>query len=302
MNEKFRAAYLDEMEQRGVSENTMIAYRQRLDRFFSFIEPTDVRAVSRDHLRDFLAHLRDQGFSRSTQSAYVACLRSFGKWLETELWEEEWRDVFRTIRYPQVEQRTPKTVGVGLIDRITNDLDAGRHPLEKRNRALWLVAYESALRASEIAGLTLDSVDLERGIVFVDQGKGGKDRYSFIGDETVDAIRQWLEARKEFENSNSRFLFIGRGSAGLTRQAVATAIKNAAKRYTHITPHTLRRSRATHLVDSGAPLVVVQKMLGHQSPETTMRSYVNSNPTILKQQLEKHRHDTLQKQHDGGTE
>ena len=156
-----------------------------------------------------------------------------------------------------------------------------------RDRALVNLAYASGLRASEVADLLIEDVDLAKRTVHVRHGKGDKERWSFVDADTAEIVKKWLSVRDRFASSDSRFLFIGRGCGRLSRQSIYNIVSAAGSRVgIEASPHTLRRSRATHLREDGAPLDLVQKLLGHSSPTITAQHYVNVNPVLARQMIE----------------
>jgi len=134
-NNELIKGFLAELENRGVSKNTITAYRDRLTRLAEFLGDTPLPSITRRDVQDFITRLRESGLVASSIAAYVAAMRSFGTWLEAELWDERWRNVFRTIRYPRIPQSIPQTVSEADVERIIAHMPA-RTQTHKRNRAM----------------------------------------------------------------------------------------------------------------------------------------------------------------------
>jgi len=277
-------SFLAELENRGVSKNTITAYKDRLTRLAGFLGDTPLPDITRRDVQNFITHLRESGLVASSVAAYVAAMRSFGTWLEAELWDERWRNVFRTIRYPRIPQSIPQTVSEADVGRMIDNMPA-QTQTHRRNRAMVSLLYDSGLRVSELAKLTIHDIDLGAGIVRVHNGKGAKERYSFFGPRTKQLLEEWLEERQSFKSNNDA-LFIGRGSSGLSRQQIENIVRQAGKRVgIKTTPHTLRRSRATHLRNAGVPVDVISLMLGHSSPDVTEAHYLAEDPVKIREIL-----------------
>lgn len=273
--------YLSAAELEGKSPNTLSAYRARIERFLaSGIE--DVKAVTRSDVQRFLAALKAEGLSNASIGAYIVALRSWGAWLEAELWDQQWRNVFATFRLPKIGAHIPKVLDKADCERMIAHMPT-RTRTAKRDKAVVQFVYATGLRASEVCSVNLADVDLTQRIVFVRNGKGGKDRYSFLTPEAVSAIRSWLLVRQDFAQSDSPALWVGSGSARLTRRQIGEIVSKAAKRVSiDASPHTLRRSRATHLRNAGVPVDVIQAMLGHTDSATTEKNYLNADPLRIR--------------------
>ena len=284
-NQEWMERFLDDCAFRGCCENTLTAYRGRLSVFLEYIEDITVTDIRRADCMDFLSVLTES-LSASSVGSYITTLRSFGTFVEADLWDEGWRNVFTTLRYPKIEQAFPKILTRAEVDLMISGMSQ-RTATQLRDHALVSMAYASGLRASEIADLLLEDVDTEERTVHVRHGKGDKERWSFVDQAAVGAILEWLGARKAFTAAGSPFLFIGRGSARLSRVSVYNIVTAAGDSVgIEASPHTLRRSRATHLRESGAPIDLVQKMLGHSSPTVTANHYINIDPGSVRDMIE----------------
>jgi integrase/recombinase XerC len=242
--------------ERNASDNTIDAYRRDLRDLVEFLGDRDVDKVGMGDLRAFLKNLHQMGHCASTIGRKLATLRSFLVFAQREGLVEE--NYARALRAPKREQRLPHLVDTDGIERL---LDAPkRDRLGLRDRAILEVLYSAGLRVSELVGLNDGDLGLEAGTVKV-IGKGNRERLAPIGRYAVEALEAWLEVR-------------GSGDAVFTNyqggRLSTRSVQKMMEKYTKLvgldsqtTPHSLRHSFATHLLDDGADIRSVQEMLGH---------------------------------------
>lgn len=273
--------YLDHLAvERGLSPNTLQSYRRDLRRYHAFLRRRDIHRpdeVDEATVRSFLASLSastygadERPYAARSVSRTLSAVRSFHRFLLRE--GTTTRDPAAGVRQPKLPRSLPHPLSVDEVGRL---LDAPRSDttVGLRDRALLELLYGSGLRVSELVGLDVDDVDLEEGAVRV-LGKGGKEREVPLGRFGRDAVAAWLgRARPEFAAGLSRgALFLNQRGGRLTRQSVnrllATNVR-AAGIERRVTPHSLRHSFATHLLEGGADVRVVQELLGHASVATT---------------------------------
>jgi site-specific recombinase XerD len=233
-------------------------------------------AVDRRVLRRYLADLDERGYARSTIARRVASLRGFYALLERRGMVAE--DPATLLSAPRQGRHLPRVLRVDEIDRLlaAPPLDT---PVGVRDRALLELLYASGARVAEACGLDLDALALGEEVVRL-TGKGGKERIVPLGEPAVDAVHTYLTSarpalaagRRPGEPTTAALLLNRRGQRLGTRDA-RTAVQRAATAagLGHVTPHTLRHSVATHLLESGADLRMVQELLGHASLATTQR-------------------------------
>ena len=278
--------FLTNLAMENKSDNTISGYKVRIERFLDFVDNMAVQDITRQDVTGFLFNLKESGLSPASIGAYVVALRSWGSWLEAELWDEQWRDVFRTFKIPKVAKHIPKVMGADDVTRMLKKMPK-KTPIQKRNYALVLFIYTTGLRVSEVSDIDIVDVDLEERIVFVRDGKGGKDRYSFLSQDAIQAVHDWLEIRSAFNNAASPALWIGRGSNRLNRRMIENVVSKAALNCGFdASPHTLRRSRDTHLRNDGVSVEVISEMLGHADTGTTQAAYLNVDPLKMRDQAE----------------
>ncbi|WP_202865070.1 site-specific tyrosine recombinase XerD [Serinicoccus sediminis] len=279
--------WLDHLRvERGRSEHTLRAYRRDLDRYLRYLAGRGVTApeqVQERHVTDFLAHLRtgddEHGPLAPTSAARaVVAVRGLHTFLAVE--GETVADPAREVAPPTPPRRLPKALTVHDVERLLQAAAVGDTPAALRDRALLEVLYGCGARVSEAVALDVDDLELGRagdgtgGVVRL-FGKGRKERIVPMGRYARDALDAWLVrgrpglARK---GPGTPAVFVNARGGRLSRQSAWTAIRTYADRAGlrgEISPHTLRHSFATHLLDGGADVRVVQELLGHASVATT---------------------------------
>jgi integrase/recombinase XerC len=251
---------------RNLSKHTLRAYAGDLRRFTQFLGGEAAIAAGRvdvPALRRYLATLAAARRAKSSTARSLACLRTFFSFLERRRIVAS--NPAADLRGPRKERRLPGVLDEKDVEKLL-DAAGGR-----RNRALLETLYAGGLRVSEAVGLDVADATLEGGLVRVREGKGSKERLAPIGRPAVRAIEAWLDERRRISN-NGGALFVndrgGRIDVRTARRIVAAAAK-AAGLGRRVTPHTLRHSFATHLLDRGCDLRSVQELLGHENVTTT---------------------------------
>ena len=262
--------------ERGLSKHTLRAYATDLRLFFEHVAPhgaMSAQTVEVRHVRRYLAdHIDD--LARSTLARRLSALRSFLRWCAKEGRCE--RNVGVLVRAPKVERALARHLSVDEVFRLLDDAPSVDRPLELRDAAMWELAYSCGLRVGELVSLDLERVDLERGWLRV-RGKGQRERDLPVGRQAVTATRAYLAVRSTLLDENGSFepaLFLNARGARLSARSVrrllarAQATRGMDRR---VSPHGLRHSFATHLLDSGADLRSIQQLLGHAQLATTER-------------------------------
>lgn len=258
----------------GLGENTRQAYASDLARLAEWLEqqagsPT-LRVVRRTDLLAWMSQGLTDGLKASTAARRLSGIRRFYRFLLRDGLIAE--DPTLRIDSPRLPRRLPDTLTEDDVDALLTEPDP-EIPLELRDRAMLEILYGCGLRVSELTGLTVDQVNLRQGVVRV-RGKGDKERLVPLGEEAVDwLIRYMKDARGELlKGKSSDALFPGNRSTSMTRQTFWHRIKHYSVRAgirKHLSPHTLRHAFATHLLNHGADLRVVQMLLGHSDLSTT---------------------------------
>ena len=284
--ERAVATYLDHLAvERGVARNTLLSYRRDLRRYLAFSAERGIgeaAAVVESDITDFLAALRTgdadhQPLAAVSAARTVVAVRGFHRFALREGLSSV--DPSHQVRPPQPARRLPKAIGVDEVERLLVAAGFDQTPRSLRDRALLEVLYGSGARISEAVGLDIDDVDLANGAVLL-RGKGGKERLVPLGSYAVEAVSAYLvRARPGFvaavssAGTASHAVFLNTRGGRLTRQSAWAVLRSAADKAglpaDHLSPHTLRHSFATHLLDGGADVRVVQELLGHASVTTT---------------------------------
>jgi integrase/recombinase XerD len=262
--------------ERGLSENTIQSYKRDLSQYFSFLDEQEISSweqVNRYLVLDFLEFLRNEGKSSATIIRMVSSLRKFHQFLRQERMTDN--DPMQHIDTPKKTQRLPKTLSIKEVEKIIESPDTN-DALGIRDRAILEVMYATGLRVTELITLKLDDLHLSLGLLQT-VGKGDKERIIPLGDVAIKWVNLYLEkSRPELLAKNKKdktsILFLNYKGEGFTRQGIWKNLKvyvTQAGIEKEVTPHTLRHSFATHLLENGADLRVVQELLGHADISTT---------------------------------
>ncbi|MEA3432281.1 MAG: tyrosine recombinase XerC [candidate division WOR-3 bacterium] len=261
--------------ERDVSEHTLRAYRNDLTEFADwlgeFAKITNVRRISRRNVRDFLGSLARYGYERSSISRKTSSLKSFFKFLVRENIVNINPAV--DIKYPKLKRKLPSFLSIEEMNKLLDD------NLSKRDRVIIELIYGTGMRASEICSLNTKDVDFANETVRV-MGKGRKERILPLTRKAKDAIRDYLSPSR---NKNTSLLLnkFGKRLSQRSLQRIVGKYIRAVADVTHSSPHTLRHTFATHLLDRGCDLRTVQELLGHSSISTT-QIYTHITPERLK--------------------
>jgi integrase/recombinase XerD len=270
--------------ERGLSVHTRDNYQRDLDQASSFLARAGAaswREVPPAQASDWLRSLSRRGFAPASLARKLAALRVFARYLVRENLRAD--DFAALLTGPKLARRLPGTLSPEEVRRLLEAANRGDAP-SLRDRALLELLYASGLRVSELAGLTLQQIDLENGFLRV-FGKGAKERVVPMGRRARDAVATYLEAgRPHFvRKTTGSELFLSNRGKGLSRVRLWMLVKDYAKRagiVRPVKPHLLRHSFATHLLGGGADLRAIQEMLGHASISTT-QIYTSVEPQRL---------------------
>ncbi|MFL3661440.1 MAG: site-specific tyrosine recombinase XerD [Polaribacter sp.] len=276
--------------ERGLSKNTIDSYTKDLEKLCLFLKENNISispiAIDTDIVKQFIYEVAKKLNPRS-QARIISGLRSFFDYLVFE----EYRNTNPTdlLETPKIGKKLPDTLSQEDIDALLAAIDLS-HPQGERNRTILETMYSCGLRVSELITLKISDLFFEEGFIRV-LGKGNKERYVPIHKEAErciliykKTIRIHIQPKKGFEDT----LFLNRRGKGLTRQMIFIILKDLALKIDlkkKISPHTLRHSFATHLLQNGADLRAIQQMLGHESITTT-EIYVHVDKTYLKEVVE----------------
>ncbi|HHU80845.1 MAG: site-specific tyrosine recombinase XerD [Bacilli bacterium] len=258
-----------------VSENTINSYMNDIEKYLEFLKEKslvdDPKYILDEHIRDFLAHLRKRKYSSSSRSRYLSAIKSFHKFLYKEKYTD--KDVSRLIESPKLDKKLPVVLSIDETQRLLEVVE-GNTPLDLRNKAMLEVVYGSGLRVSELLNLKLDNLHLTNNLIKI-RGKGSKERIVPINEYAAKALREYIiEGRTKLlvTGKDRGFVFLNHHGNVLSRQGFYKILINLGKNAgitKEISPHTLRHSFATHLLEAGTDLRFVQELLGHEDISTT---------------------------------
>ncbi len=260
--------------ERGYAANTLAAYEPDLTQFQAFMQASGLaqwHALSADVLESFVTSLQDEGYSTATVGRKVAAVRSFLHFLFAEgVIASELAD---WVHQPKVGKRLPHTLSREAMQRLLDAASVEETPLALRDRALLEMLYATGMRASEVLSLRVGDVDLANNTVLC-MGKGSKERLIPLYPAARDCVRRYIEEGRPFllREAAEKTLFLNKLGDALTRQGLWFLVQHyaqAAGLEAWVTPHTLRHTFATHLLDGGADLREVQQFLGHANITTT---------------------------------
>jgi len=280
--ERLISEFLVHLRGRNFSPNTLLAYTTDLREFADFLKERGKTAVSdftRHNVRAWLALMQSDLPKRNTVLRKVSALRSFAAWLEENEISPE--NPFLLLSLPRKEKLLPRFLSEDEVFSLSRAARADDKS-GPRNFALAELMYSSGLRRAEVSGLNAGDVDFMGGYVRV-MGKGSKERIVPVGDSALAALRAYLAGRGNVIAGAP--LFLNKNRKRLTGHGIALTLKTSARRAgaaRHVTPHMLRHSFATHLLDRGADLRGVQEMLGHKNLSTT-QIYTHVSLEKLKQ-------------------
>ena len=259
--------------ERGLANNTLMAYRRDLARYFSFMnekKSKDARAIERKDITDFMQDQKGRGLSTTSICRSLSAIKMFHRFLVREGLSKT--DPTNLIDMPKLWKRIPDVLSVQEIEAVLSAAKGG-HWQAVRDRAILELFYASGMRVSELINLKLGSINLEVGYVRC-IGKGRKERIIPVGKRAREALGKYCAAARQKLNKGnmSSDLFLSRLGKKMSRQSAWKIIKHYARKANIkkvIKPHTLRHSFATHLLEHGADLRSVQEMLGHSDISTT---------------------------------
>ncbi|MED2972677.1 site-specific tyrosine recombinase XerD [Fictibacillus sp. B-59209] len=272
--------------ERGLSKNTVDSYRRDLEQYVLFIEKveniSDVNQIQRANIIGYLLHLKENGKATTTIARNIASIRSFHQFLLREKASES--DPSVHIETPKAERKLPKVLAMNEVEALLDTSDT-HETFGIRDKAMLELLYATGIRVTELVSLDLADVHLSMGFLRC-LGKGNKERIIPLGKMATGAIQTYLDKGRPAlsKGKSGNALFLNHHGNRLSRQGFWKILKQLAKKANiekELTPHTLRHSFATHLLENGADLRAVQEMLGHADISTT-QIYTHVSKTRLK--------------------
>lgn len=261
--------------ERNLADNSIESYRRDIEQYLHFLENEQVFEwdnIDRYDVVLFLQRLKEEGKSNNSIIRMTSCLRQFHQFLRQEKMITQ--DVMQSVDTPKKAEMLPKVMSLKEVDMLleTPDLDT---EIGLRDRAILEVMYATGLRISELINLKMDELHLTMGFIQT-IGKGNKERILPIGGMAVNYLNEYLEDSRPIFESRAKevspFVFLNSRGKGLSRQGVWKNIKKIVQMAgikQNVTPHMIRHSFATHLLENGADLRIVQELLGHSDISTT---------------------------------
>lgn len=273
--------------ERGMSPNTLVNYRMDVEKLVGYLENSGktLAEATTDDLRQFIGELIDLGIAERSRARIVSGVRTFFRFMRLENYMDD--DPAAMLETPKVGMYLPEVLTLDEIDAMIAAIDPSKEEAT-RNRAIIETLYGCGLRVSELVNLEISRVFMTEGYLIV-TGKGNKERMVPMSQNSVDEINTYLADRQllDIKPGEENILFLNRRGRRLTRQMIFTLVRqlaDAAGINRVISPHTLRHSFATHLLEGGANLRAIQMMLGHENLSTT-QLYLHIDRTRLRDDI-----------------
>jgi integrase/recombinase XerD len=259
--------------ERGLADNSILAYQNDVQKLIDYSIPRQktVIQLTYNDLKDFVAVLYDMGLSARSQARIISGLKQFFGFLLLE--NEIKDDPSELLELPKIGRKLPEFLSIEEIDLLIDSIDLSKNE-GHRNRAILETLYSCGLRVSELVNLRFSDLFFEEGFIRV-IGKGNKERLVPVSpsiEKEIGIYNEFIRRHQNIQAGNENIVFLNRRGAKLTRVMIFTIIKDLAEIAgisKNISPHTLRHSFATHMIEGGANLRAVQEMLGHESITTT---------------------------------
>ena len=256
------------MFERGLSENTVDGYMRDLRAFYDYID-YDIKKFDLAHLDTYFSELKDDGYKVTSIRRKIVSLRQYNEFLSRT---KGMKDVMSQYELPKTEKKLPQVLSLEEIVKVINHID-DTTPVGKRNKSMMLLLVSTGMRISELVHLEINDINHSVSNVRV-IGKGNKERIVYFGDYAKEYLEKYIyEVRDNLlKNKKSDYLFINNSGTNLSSRGVELIIKNIIKETSiksNITPHVLRHTFATHLLNEGCDILSVQELLGHESLRAT---------------------------------
>ena len=275
------------LEDKGYSLNTINSYKKDLSQFVLFTKDIDINKIDYNFIRNYLQFLYNQKYSSKTVSRHISSLKSFFKYLVKMGKIKENPCVL--ISSPKLEKKLPNYLNYNDLEVLFSIPDKN-DVLGLRNLLILELLYSCGVRVSELVNIKLKDIDFNNKRILI-LGKGNKERYVLYGHICSDLLNEYLTKSYSKLNKNSEYLLLNKFGNKITDRAIRMIIDDIVKKSSlklNISPHTLRHTFATHLLNEGADLKVVQELLGHENISTTGIYTHVSNEHLRKVYLDAH--------------
>lgn len=280
--------------EKGYSDYTIKSYYEDIRFFYEFLQEKKITNVEYSEIRLYLNHLYDKKYKSKTIARHISSLRSYFKYLLKNDYIKI--NPMRLISNPKIDKKLPQYLNYNELDILLNTPDKNT-PLGLRNALLLELLYSTGIRVSELVNIKLNDVDMTNKRILI-LGKGNKERIALFGNKCKNLLLDYLNnSRNLLDKKNSDYLLLNKNGTRLTDRGVRFILDNLVKESAlklDISPHTLRHTFATHLLNEGADLRTVQDLLGHESIATTgiythvsiehlRKVYLDSHPRAKKE-------------------
>ena len=280
-------SFINYLKDKDYSQNTVLSYEKDLDLFCEYAKNCDVAKVDYSFIRSYLQFLHNQNYTAKTISRHISSLKSFFKYLtKMDIIKE---NPCLLVTNPKIEKKLPNYINYQDLEVLFSIPDCSS-PLGLRNRLILELLYSCGVRVSELVNIKLSDIDFSNNrILFL--GKGSKERYVLYGKICQDLLNDYIDNSRPLLNKNSEYLLLNKFGNKITDRAIRMIIDDIVKKSSlklNISPHTLRHTFATHLLNEGADLKIVQELLGHENIATTGIYTHVSNERLRKVYLDAH--------------
>jgi len=254
--------------EKAVSSHTLRAYRKDLEIFFDYAK-TEPEKIDMIDVRGFVAEQIKEGMNKTSVGRRLSCIRSFFKFLHREGYIKS--NPAKLVSNPKVSKLLPRFLSVDEVFSLVEKPE-GIGFIPVRDKAILELLYSSGLRVSELSGLNIEDLNIKESLIKI-RGKGKKERIVPVGSKAIDALKSYMIERMLLK-STDKALFLNRMGTRLTDRGVRRIVVKYARdlaMYGKISPHTMRHTFASHLIQGGADLRVIQELLGHSSLSTTQK-------------------------------
>ena len=280
-------SFINYLKDKDYSQNTVLSYEKDLDLFCEYAKNCDVAKVDYSFIRSYLQFLHNQNYTAKTISRHISSLKSFFKYLtKMDIIKE---NPCLLVTNPKIEKKLPNYINYQDLEVLFSIPDCSS-PLGLRNRLILELLYSCGVRVSELVNIKLSDIDFSNNRILI-LGKGSKERYVLYGKICQDLLNDYIDNSRPLLNKNSEYLLLNKFGNKITDRAIRMIIDDIVKKSSlklNISPHTLRHTFATHLLNEGADLKIVQELLGHENISTTGIYTHVSNEHLRKVYLDAH--------------